>query len=81
MAEERPAEEQPKKPEIKIKARMTRDDPPLAVYTVIIEDEKGEWPETYGSEELLRAYLKGVVAAARMYGGVFVTLPEIPRPE
>jgi len=42
--------------------------PQIMVYEVELEDETGCWSETFGTRDLLNAFLKGVQAASSMSG-------------
>lgn len=68
------------KPQVTVTARETEDDPPITVYHVEIIHRGGSWDATYGSRELLNAFLYGVHAGCMMLG-VHVPDPVIPRPE
>ena len=67
---------------ITITPQEAGDDPPITIFHVAIEDNRGEtkgvWCDTFGSKELLRAYLRGLEAGAVMIGGKHVTRPEVP---
>lgn len=56
----------------------TKTDPPITVFSVVIEDKEGVWSDTFGSQELLRAYLRGIEAGGAMIGNKHVVRPEIP---
>lgn len=68
------------KPLITVTARQTDDDPPITVYHVEIIHRGGSWDATYGSRELLDAFPNGVRAGCGILG-VYISDPEIPRPE
>ncbi len=52
-------------------------EPHIDVFHVSVVQNGGSWDETFGSEELLRAFLRGVQAGR---GGMdYVPMPEIPR--
>lgn len=44
------------------------DDPEIEIYHVELSHEGGMWTETFGSKELLDAFLKGLRAASGMMG-------------
>lgn len=48
---------------IDLKPVEVDSDPPITVYEVVISDGKSEWRETFGSGELIKAFLFGVKAA------------------
>lgn len=56
----------------------TPTDPPLEFFQVIVRYSEGVWCETFGSEELLKVFLKGLQVGCDASG---VQLPrfEIPR--
>lgn len=73
-----------KKVEISVRPERIEGDPPATVYFVKIESSgmnAGEWRDSFGSLDLLRAYLRGVKAGALMYADKHIELPEIPREE
>lgn len=46
---------------IEVEKKETDTDPPIPVYQVNIEDGRGGcWCETFGTEDLLRAFLRGI---------------------
>lgn len=65
---------EPKKLAIEIGRFEIPLDPPVHVFNVIVSRGGGSWHETYGSEELLQAFLQGVRAG---YDG-YISLPEVP---
>jgi len=62
----------------KIRRYSIRMDPSLSVFNVELHKPNGIWTESFGSEKLLRAFLRGVRAGADMSGGEFFSEPEIP---
>ena len=67
------------KMEIEIKAIGVESDPYIIVYETIVRDEEGQavWNETWGSKELLKAFLRGVEAAFS-FTEILVKIPPIP---
>ena len=65
--------------EINITKQMAGDDPEIPIYHVELLSTRGSWNETWATEELLRAFLRGVEAGAAMCCGAYITQPEIPR--
>ena len=67
---------------IKIEVRVEGvGDPKIPIYEIKVWDEEGEkgvWNETYGSEELAQAFLKGLEAAFSLTEVGFVERPTIP---
>lgn len=53
----------------------------VTIYEVEIIDkrEPGSWHDTLGSDELLQAYISGLVAGAEMIGRTPIAKPPIPR--
>ena len=49
-----------------VKTLLTGTSPEIEIYEVRVEDEKSEWPETFGSKEALTAFIHGVKAGASM---------------
>jgi len=66
-----------KAPDTKVRKLMAGDDPEIPIYHVELSNDSGMWTETWGSEELLRAFLRGVQAGCSMFG-VYVPAVEIP---
>ena len=57
-------------------------DPPVTVFSVVIEDTRpetqGVWNDAFTSRELLEAYLRGLEAGAMMIGRSFIVCPVVP---
>ena len=51
--------------------------PSIHVYHVIVQNEKGLWPETFGSLDALNAYLRGLKAMSRVLGRHDIDIPEV----
>jgi hypothetical protein len=46
---------------IEVEKKATETDPPIFVYQVVVEDGRGGgWSETFATEELLMAFLRGI---------------------
>lgn len=52
-------------------------DPAVDIFELELTRGNGSWRKSFGSEELLRAFLEGVQACASLYGHIMM-LPEIP---
>lgn len=67
-----------KPPKITIKSIEVGQDPSITIYEVELQSESGIWRETYGTRELVEAFLRGVKAA---YGinQELITTPDLPR--
>ncbi len=68
-----------KDPKITITVEVHDGDPKIAIYRVVIESDNGVWTEAFGSEECLRAFIRGLKAAFAFSDVGFVREPEIPR--
>lgn len=66
-------------PKVSVTSHRAEGDPPMDYWRVEVSDARGVWTEAFGSEEALRAFLKGVQAGCSFCGVVHVPLPEIPR--
>lgn len=64
---------------MKIRRFVLNIDPSVEVFHVVLEKDDGVWHESFGSEETLRAFLRGVRAGANIASGVFICDPEVPR--
>jgi hypothetical protein len=51
--------------------------PPADIFGIEIESPQGTWKESFGSENDLRIFLRGVTAALGLYG-IYISSPEIP---
>lgn len=47
-----------------VKTLLTGTSPVIEIFEIRVEDEKSEWRETFGTKELLVAFVKGVKAGA-----------------
>lgn len=45
-----------------IKVVVVKEDPPINVFNICLEDEKGIWKETFGNRDCALAYVKGLKA-------------------
>lgn len=59
---------------VHIKRLTVKTDPNVDVFSVQVHSQEGVWQETLATEELLKAFLRGVQAGA----AVIVFIPEIP---
>ncbi len=59
---------------IKVRRLHVPLDPSTEVFHVVVKRGEGEWHETCNTEELVRAFLRGVQAGSSEH----VPLPEIP---
>ena len=67
-----------KKPKVSMMVEMfPAGDPPIDVYTIEVSNETGVFPETFGSIEQLRAFMRGVQAGCSMFG-VYISHADIP---
>ena len=68
------------KPTVKVEKMEVRheDYPSLHIYLVLIEDESGVWQETFGTKELLQAFLRGFRAGSYVVAGIHMEEVEIP---
>ncbi len=66
-----------KAPAVVITRHQVALDPPIDVFNVELKSEDSVWSETWGSEDQLRAFLRGIKAGCGMIGVVFYD-PEIP---
>jgi len=68
--------------EVTITPNEVGEDPSIVIFHVSIEDtregDQGIWTDTFGSKDLLNAYLRGIEAGAVMIGRKRVLRPEIP---
>ncbi len=64
-----------RKGKIEIEFLEVPTDPPVKIYHVEIHDDTGSWNETFGSLELLNAFLRGLSAGASMVGKKIINLP------
>lgn len=55
-------------------------EPSLTVYSVMVEGATAQWPETFGSAEQVRAFVRGVRAAASFFGCFGVEVMDGDRP-
>ncbi len=55
--------------------RIEQLDPPVDVFNIEVQREGGIWTESYGSEELVEAFTRGVKAG----NPDFPEIPPIPR--
>lgn len=62
---------------ITVEKVLAGEDPAIPIYHVILEHDNGTWTETFGTQELLLAFFRGVKAASMMLGA-YVPDPEIP---
>ena len=60
---------------VHIKRLTVKTDPNVDVFSVQVHSQEGVWQETLATEELLKAFLRGVQAGA----AVVVSIPEIPK--
>lgn len=60
---------------VHIKRLTVKTDPNVDVFSVQVHSQEGVWQETLATEELLKAFLRGVQAGA----AVAVSIPEIPK--
>jgi hypothetical protein len=67
-----------KAPVMIVTAHRVEGDPPFSFWRVEITDENGVWTEAFGSEDVLRAFVRGLEAGCSFFGAHFRT-PEIPR--
>ena len=66
------------KPKVSMTVEMfPAGDPPINVYTIEVSNETGVFPETFGSVEHLRAFMRGVQAGCSMFG-VYISHADIP---
>ena len=65
------------KMKISVRRSKTKHDPPVDIFSAEITNETGIWKERYGSENEMRAFLRGVQAGAQMCGHV-VYPPPVP---
>ncbi len=65
---------------LKVVVSMDRaeGDPPFSFWRVELTNDEGVWTEAFGSEDMLRAFLRGFTAACS-FSGVYFPQPEIPR--
>ena len=63
--------------EVKITRVRFALDPPIEVFNVEMENQTGRWTETFGSEGLLCAFLRGLQARTTMGGELQIA--EIPQ--
>lgn len=59
-----------------VKTILTRTSPVIEIFEARVEDEKSEWRETFGSKELLAAFVKGVRAGAALCGQPYLTVAD-----
>ena len=64
--------------EINIKKIMAGEDPAVPIFHVEVIGPHGLWRESWGSEEHLRIFLRGIEAAGGILG-TFIFPPYIPR--
>lgn len=64
--------------QITLSAMQAGQDPAITVYHVELQQE-GIWTETFGTQEALMAFLRGVQAAHGVAGRM-LRIPEIPAP-
>lgn len=78
LKEARPATAESNGITIQIRPRRFTTDPPIWIYEVELLSKEGVWRETYGSREVLLAFLRGLEAAAAMLGHQAIQIPSIP---
>ena len=56
---------------MRINIEVTRErihgDPHCDIWRIVVQTDKAEWREAYGSKEIVDAFLRGVAAGASMY--------------
>lgn len=69
--------------EINITPSETNTEVPITIFEVETIDKRssqpGSWCETFGSEEKLQSFLRGLEAGAMMIGKTYIFRPPIPR--
>jgi len=63
---------------IDIKPVKVGNDPSITIFHVTIRSERGIWTESWGSRELLEAFLQGVKAALSFTEVGHIEIPPIP---
>jgi hypothetical protein len=61
----------------KVQRMQVEMDPPLDIFNIELMTSDGVWTESFGSEEALRTFLRGVEAGCALGGRL--EIPEIPR--
>lgn len=64
---------------VEVRRKSIGEDPPIDIFLVVITSGQAAWRETFGSAELLNAYLKGVNSALGMLGRYVALQWNIPR--
>lgn len=55
-------------------------DPTVSIFHITLRNGQGIWEEGFGSQELMRAFVKGVQAASAMYGHAASSFRELDIP-
>jgi len=63
---------------VTVQRRKVKRDPPVDIFTAVLKNKSGTWPETYGSKAEMKAFLRGVQASASLCG-FSVHPPPVPK--
>lgn len=68
-------------PEVKLSRHEIRLAQTLSAWTVRVETLKSTWPETFGSKDQVRAFLRGVRAGCAVSGVGYLSVPDPDDPD